>query len=58
MNGWLIAAWIGIPVLWALQTLLMAFYFLPRFARAHRELGIRQGRYDAERGYPRTQVRP
>ena len=44
--------------LWALQLLALRLVVMPYLARAHRELGYKQGRYDAERGYPRTQVRP
>lgn len=44
--------------LWALQLLALRLVVMPYLARRHRELGISQGRYDAERGYPRTQVRP
>ena len=49
---------LGTWALWVLQTIVMAFWFLPRFAEGSRRIGESQGRYDAEHGYPRRQVRP
>ena len=55
MNHWMLLCLVT-WALWALQLLALRLVVMPYLARAHRELGYKQGRYDAERGYPRRQV--